>query len=105
MRTPRIKQAEYLRLWKESGLTQFQFCQEMGIQYSTFKGWRHKEISSLNNPSVTSTPLIVPVSITDKFLPQTNQHCVIVHTKSAIIEIQPGFPADEVTNVIKAVIS
>ena len=99
------EQLQYIQLWEESGLTKAEFCRQIGIGYSNFMKWIYRHTNQVNNLSLnrhrdTKTQRIVPVSITE-VEKSNNASSLIIHLKDSCLEIPPGFPSQEVENIIK----
>ena len=97
----RDEQLEYIKLWETSGLSKAEFCRQMGISYANFNAWHYKNRhSARQNALAGEQPKIVPVTLTEEKR-QQNSSYLFLRIKSSVLEIPPGFPADEVKNIIK----
>ena len=56
-----------IRQWRESGVSQIDFCKKKSITYATFHYW-YKKFRD-NEPSEEVNPSFVPVTITDIAVP------------------------------------
>ena len=100
MRTNDQERAEFLNQWKESGLSQKQFCSRIGIPYSTFMAWRKKEKRELSCPA----DRIVPVTVMKEDT-LTEQPRIILSFGFYQLDIRPGFPESELKKIIEMLAS
>lgn len=112
MRSKRTSPEEQLRLiteCRQSGLTDYEWCQQHNIKVSTFYTWVHrrKQSGDINIPAVIPTvvrkgpalPDIVKIKIEDESQITTAQKPVLTpeptETRPAM-QTQPGYPVMEV---------
>ena len=101
MSIARNEQIEYIKLWETSGLSKAEFCRQMGIAYTHFNAW-HYRIKHLDSPHLSDHEhtKIVPVTVTkDKI--ESEQTYLILRIKSSVLEIPPGFPEEQLRNIIE----
>lgn len=81
--------------FKASGLTQAQFCKNNGYKVKQFNYWLRK-FRELNNGSNNNEMKWIPVSVEDPRASKIN-----IRIGSAVIEVENGFDANLLTEVIK----
>lgn len=81
--------------FKASGLTQAQFCKNNGYKVKQFNYWLRK-FRELNNGSNNNEMKWIPVSVEDPRVSKLN-----IRIGSAVIEVESGFDAKLLTEVIK----
>lgn len=91
--------SDRIAAWKESGLSQKQYCIQHQLTYSTFVYWRGR-LKRLNGDDLASGKV--------RFLPvrfkQDNQAALTLRLNDRYsIEIRPGFDPDLLCQVIQAV--
>ena len=95
------EQLEYIKLWETSGLSKAEFCRQMGITYTHFNAW-HYRIKHRDRPHSGDHvhTKIVPVTVTNEKI-ESEQTYLILRIKSSVLEIPPGFPDDQLRNIIE----
>ncbi len=106
MAIEREEQLQYIQLWEESGLTKAEFCRQMGIGYSNFKGWLYKlehqdDHMPVDRQDEAVLQQIVPVSLAEDASEPKPAPRLMLHLKDSLLEIPPGFPPDELGKIIK----
>ncbi|MCI6115429.1 MAG: helix-turn-helix domain containing protein [Spirochaetales bacterium] len=77
------EKSNYVSQWKASGLSQKQFCRNMGISPTTFSGWIHQLSAIENRKEVHSIPFIKVESKTPSFL----EHSITMEYHGARINL------------------
>ncbi len=95
--------AAHMDAWKNSGLSQVQFCKQNNLTYAAFGYWRTrlKKLNAINNDANDDTDVV-------KFLPVNLSRNMSTHLTLNInhqhsINILPDFDARLLTKIIQAV--
>lgn len=91
--------SDHITAWKDSGLSQKQYCDQHQLIYSTFVYWRGR-LKRLNGDGLASGKVnFLPVR-----LKQDNQVTLTLRINDRhSIEIRPGFDSDLLGKIIRVV--
>ena len=85
-----------LRQWKQSGLSQVAFCNQAGINCSSFRNCLKRERIDKREPDVSR---LVPVQMVGGE-PAGETLRLTLHIRRGTLEIPVGFPAEELRNIL-----
>jgi hypothetical protein len=89
---------KHIEMWKESGLSQVEYCRVNDVRIKSFRYWKRRVGRLSCAPALVEVPL--PKSLSIPILPAHPQLCLVVDQHYRV-EIAKGFDPEDLERVIR----